>query len=221
MSLEALYAEVEGIRTEAGHLAEEYSRVHAEVIADPSLTAVGRRERLEPLHREMTEQVGALHAREKAAVKSAKEKLERRLFGLSPAASSDPARVVSFRDAQSRARELEDKDDAEQIYQSALRSGDDVLATAVLEKALVRGWSSIKADFLERNAGTRNELDDLAALAKYANNGLAAAVNYMTPPLNLPHAAGFPDTRLNTRREPQSAPPLHDVMAQRVRQSYR
>jgi hypothetical protein len=215
MSLEALQTEVEGYRTKAGDLAEEFQRVHAEVSADPSLTPVGRRERLEPLHRDVTEQIGALRASEKAAVKNAKETLERKVFGLSPSASSDPARIVSFRDAQSRARDLEDKDDAEQLYESAKRSGDDTLAAAVLEKALVRGWSNIKTDFLERHATTRDDLDDLTALAKYADNGLFNVAHYMPPSLNLPHVAGFPDIKpLHTRAEPRRPPALADVMGQ-------
>ena len=222
MGLDALQAEVEGFRGEAGQLAEDFQRVHAEVEADPNLTAVGRREKLEPLHAEVVEQIGALRAREKAAVKAAKEKLERRVFGLSPSASSDPARVVSFRDAQARARELEDSDDAEDIYQSALRSGDNILATAVLEKALVRGWTSIKEDFLERNATTRDDLDDLAALARYANNGLANVSHYMPPSLHLPHSAGFPQLGgQTTAATPRPAPSLSDEMARRVAQGYR
>ncbi|MCV7287273.1 hypothetical protein H7J87_18285 [Mycolicibacterium wolinskyi] len=216
MSLEALQAEVESYRDEAGQLAEEFSRVHAEVADDPNLTPVGKRERLEPLHHQLTEQMSALHAREKAAVKSTKEKLERRVFGLSPSASSDPAKVVSFRDAQARARELEDSDEAEQLYQSALRSGDNILATAVLEKALVRGWSSIKDDFLSRNATTRDDLEDLAALARYSNNGLANVARYMPPALALPFSAGFPNTQQHKHGTPQGVPSLGDVMAQRL-----
>ncbi|SCX24773.1 hypothetical protein [Mycolicibacterium fluoranthenivorans] len=204
MSLEPLHEEVQGYRDQAGRISEEFSRVHAEVEADPSLTATGRRERLEPLHAEVTEQIGALHAREKAAVKAEKEKLERRVFGLSPSASSDPAKVVSFRDAQARARELEDSDDAAELYESAKRSGDNILAAAVLEKALVRGWSKIKGDYLERNSTTRDDLDDLTALAKYGDNALFNTAHYMPPSLNLPYSAGMPSVPpLNSIREPQ------------------
>lgn len=211
MSLSELHAEVEGYRAEAGQLTEEFTRVHAEVADDPNLTPVGKRERLEPLHREVTEQISALRAREKAAVKSAKEQLERRVFGLSPSAANDPARVVSFRDAQSRARQLEDSDEAAELYQSALRSGDNILATAVLEKALVRGWSSIKEDFLERNTAARGDLDDLAALAKYEDNSFLNLTHYMPPSLNLPHSAGF--QRLGgqtTAATPAGARPLRN-----------
>jgi len=214
-TLPDLQAEIESYRTEAGELAEQFSRVHAQVEADPSLTPTGKREQLEPLHAEVTEQITALRNREKAAVKKVKENLERRVFGLSPSASSDPAKVVSFRDAQARARELEDSHDAEEIYQSALRSGDNILASAILEKALVRGWSNIRNDYLERNAGTRNDLDDLAALAKYQSNSLFNVGHYMPPSLNLPHSAGFPDIKpLHTRAEPRRPPALADVMGQ-------
>jgi len=209
MSLEALHTEVASYRAQAGELAEQFMQDHARVTADGNLTTTGRREQLEPLHREMTDQLRALHAREKAAVKAEKERLERKAYGLSPSASNDPARVVSYRDAQSRARQLEDADAAEEIYQSALRSGDSILATAVLERALVRGWSSIKTDYLNRNPGTRNDLDDLEALARYTDNGLMNAVHYMTPDLNLPFSSGMPDVPpLNSIGKPQGVRPL-------------
>lgn len=211
MSLETLQTEVEGYRAEAGQLAEESSRVHAEVEADAGLTVAGRREKLEPLHRDVTEQISALHAREKAAVKSAKEKLERRVFGLSPSASSDPAKIGSFRDAQARARQLEDSDDAADLYESAKRSGDNILAAAVLERALVRGWPKIKDDYLESHATTRGDLDDLAALAQYSNNGFANIIHYMPPSLNLPYPSGMPEVPpLNSISKTQGVRPLRE-----------
>lgn len=96
-SLPALQAEVEDTATRQQKSPKSSSRVHAEIESDPSLTVVGKRERLEPLHAEVVEQIDTLRAREKAAVRGVKEELERRLFGLSATASNDPARVVSFR----------------------------------------------------------------------------------------------------------------------------
>lgn len=216
-SLVELQREVEGYRAEAAELADEYAQRQAEVAENPNLTPVGRRELMEPYHYEVVSQIGELHQREKAAVRSAKERLERRVFGLAPSASRDPARVVSYRDAQARARELEDSGDANEIYQSALRSGDNILATAVLEKALIRGWSRIKQDFLERNPTTATDLDDLAALAKYESNSLLNTAHYMPPSLSLPHSAGFPDTQLHKRADAPNNPvrPLADVMNER------
>lgn len=212
MSLVSLHAEVQGYRDQASELASEFSRVHAEVAEDPNLTPNGRRERLEPLHYEVSAQMRALHDREKAAVRTEKENIERRVFGLSPSASTDPAKIVSFRDAQARARELEDSDAATELYESAVRSGDDILAAAVLEKALIRGWSAIKDDYLERHTTTGNDLEDLEALARFTNNSLAATAQYMPPRLNLPHSAGFPDTQLHKAAKPTPVPSVVDQM---------
>lgn len=212
MSLTELHTEVQGYRDGAAQLAEEFSRTHTEIADDPNLTVIGKRDRLEPLHRETTEQIRALHAREKAAVKAEKEKLERRVFGLSPSASNDPAKIISFRDAQARARELEDSDDAAALYETAKRSGDTILAAAVLEKALIRGWSAIPNDYLERNTTARGDLEDLTAIARFSENTLIATAHYMPPSLNLPHSAGFPDTQLNKSADPSGVPTIADVM---------
>lgn len=200
--IDALHTEVAGYRAQAGELAEEFSRVHAEVDANPNLTAVGKREELEPLHAATVEKMSALHAREKAAVKGLKEGLERRLFGLSPSASTDASRLVSFRDAAARARELEDSDSASELYESAKRSGDDVLAAAVMERSMVRGWSSVTDDYLDRHPSARADLADLTALAQYSDNTLAAMVHYVPPSLNVKHSAGFPKLGGQTTHAP-------------------
>ncbi|MGJ6124912.1 hypothetical protein QN239_20305 [Mycolicibacterium sp. Y3] len=209
MSLEDLDTEVAGYRAQAEQLTDEFKLAHAEIESDPRLSADGKREQLEPLHADVVEQINALRDREKAAIRGKKANLERRLFGLSSTASNDPAKLVSFRDAQSRARQLEDADDAAELYESAKRSGDTILATAVLEKALVRGWSNIKEDYLATNTTARKDLDDLAALAKYTDNSLMNLVHYVPPALDLPHSAGFPNVPvLHASRAPQGPRPL-------------
>nr|WP_176458764.1 hypothetical protein [Rhodococcus sp. 15-649-1-2] len=217
MSLEALHAEVAALRTQASELSEEFTRTHAEVEADEGLTPAGKRERLEPLHREVTEKMSALHKQEKAAVRGMKEQLERNVFGLSPSASGDPAKLVSYRDAASRARELNDHDDATELYESAKRSGDTILAAAVMERAMVRGWSTITTDYLQRNTASKSDLDDLTALAKYSDNPLSVTAQYMPPTLNLRHSAGFPTLGGQTTASPaRGVPSLADTMAQRL-----
>ncbi|WP_052066185.1 hypothetical protein [Rhodococcoides fascians] len=217
MSLEDLHTEVAALRAQAGELSEHFTRTHAEVTADDGLTLAGKRERLEPLHQEVTEKIAALHKSEKAAVRGMKEKLERRVFGLSPSASNDPAKLVSYRDAASRARELDDQDDAAELYESAKRSGDTILAAAVMERGMVRGWTSITRDYLERNTASKTDLDDLTALAKYSDNPLAVTAQYMPPSLNLPHSAGFPRLGGQTTAPPvRGVPSLADTMTRRL-----
>ncbi|VEG42730.1 Uncharacterised protein [Mycolicibacterium flavescens] len=214
--LEALQAEVQGFRDQAGQLSDDFQNLHTEVETDRGLTVEGRRQKLAPLHAQVVEQLAALHRAEKSAVKREKERIEKRLFGLT-GSSNDPARLDSFRTAQDRARKLDDADEAEAVYQSALRSDDTVLARAVLEQALTHGWTRIKEDFIERNHGTRRDLDDLAALAKYENNSLMNTAHYMPPSLNLPHSAGF--QRIGgqtTAATPRGVPSLKNEMEQRV-----
>ena len=217
MTLAALHAEVADYRAQAGELAEEFSRIHAEVVADDNLTPTGKRERLEPLHQEVTEKMGALHKQEKAAVRGLKEALERNVFGLSPTASTDANQVVSYRDAATLARTLEDSEAATELYEQATRSGDTTLATAVMERAMVRGWSSVTNDYLERHPSTRRDLEDLTALAQYSENPLAVTAQYLPPSLNLPHSAGFPKLSGQTSAPPaRSVPSLADTMARRL-----
>lgn len=217
MSLNALHTEVANYRTQAGELAEEFSRVHAEVADDDSLTPVGKREHLEPLHREVVEKMAALRQKEKLAVRTQKETLQRRLFGLSPSASADANQVVSYRDAATLARTLEDSDAATELYEQATRSGDTTLATAVMERAMVRGWSKVTNDYLERHPSARTDLEDLTALAKYTDNPLAVTAQYMPPSLNLPHSAGFPRLGGQTAAPPvRGVPSLADTMARRL-----
>lgn len=211
MSLVDLQVEVETYRTAAENLTEEFTRTHEEVAADHTLTNEGKWERLEPLHTETVEQINDLRAREKTAVKNFKEKLERKVYGLSPSASTDPAKIVSYRDAQARARDIQDSDEAEELYQSALRGGDNIMATAILEKALVRGWTSIKRDYLERNSTARNDLDDLEALARFTDNAFASLVHYVPPQLNLKRPAGFPNIpSLFSSNKPAGVRPLRE-----------
>ena len=211
MSLTELHAEVAGYREQANRLAEDFTDTHARVSADRNLTPAGKREQLEPLHAEVTEQISALHQREKAAVKGLKEKLERRVYGLSPSASTDPARIVGFRDATARARQLNDSDDALDLYESAKRSGDDVLAAAVMERAMVRGWTAVTDDYLSTRPSVRTDLDDLVALARYEDNRLAVTAQYAPPVLNLPHPAGFP--RLGGQTTHAPAPGARELPA--------
>jgi hypothetical protein len=161
-----------------------------------------------------------LHAREKAAVKTYKENLERNLYGLSPTASNNVDKIRLYREAQTLTRELDDSDDATTVYESAKRSGDTILAAAVLEKALIRGWKPIINDYLEKHPGTRDNLNDLAALAQYTDNSLAVTAQYMAPAANLPRPpAGFPKLGDRTASAPpRKVPDLADAITQRLNQ---
>ena len=183
MSLDFLEEKIDGIRTEAERLREGYAHVQAEVAADPNLTDVGKLDQLAPLHQQLGEQLKALRQQEKDVVKTKRESLERAVFGSPAGATVDPARIVVHRDARDRASQLEHREDAEEAYRSALQYGDDVLAQAILAKALSRGWSNITDDYLDRHPQSRADLKDLKDLAQYEQNSMGALVHYMMPAL--------------------------------------
>ncbi|KZF00881.1 hypothetical protein A2J03_09860 [Rhodococcus sp. EPR-157] len=184
MSLEFIEGKIDDIRAEAAGVIDEYSRTQDEVSRDPNLTDTGKREHLAPIHESTSEKLKALRQQEKDVVRAKRENLERSVFGLPAGSASDPARLVSFRDAQDRANRLTDRDEAEQAYKSALRSDDSVLAQAILGQALTRGWSNVTSDYLERNPQSRADLVDLKAIREYEQNTLAASVHYSMPSLS-------------------------------------
>lgn len=183
MSLEFIEGKIDDIRAEAANLVGDYSRTQAEIASDPRLTADGKREELAPIHESVSEKLKALRQQEKDVVKTKRESLERRVFGLPAGTTGDPARLVSFRDAQDRANRLTDRDEAEQAYKSALRSDDTVLAQAILGQALTRGWTNVTDDYLERNPQSRADLNDLKAIGQYEQNTFAVTMQYMMPGL--------------------------------------
>lgn len=183
MSLEFIESKIDDIRAEAANVVDQYARTQDEVSRDPNLTDAGKREQLAPIHESATAQLKALRQQERDVVKAKRETLERNVFGLPAGTTSDPARLVSFRDAQDRANRLTDRDEAEAAYKSALRSDDNVLAQAILAQALTRGWSNVTNDYLERNPQSRADLDDLTEIGKYEKNSFAVTMNYALPGL--------------------------------------
>lgn len=183
MSLEFIKAKIDEIRAEAANLVDDYARTQHEVSRDPNLTDAGKREQLAPIHESVSAKLKALRQQENDVVKTKRESLERSVFGLPAGTTSDPARLVSFRDAQDRANRLTDRDEAEQAYKSALRSDDTVLAQAVLGQALTRGWSNVTDDYLTRNPSARGDLNDLTAIKEYEQNTFAVTMKYMMPGL--------------------------------------
>lgn len=192
MSLETLETKIGDLRSKAASLCDSYAQTHAEVTADPHLSDAGKQDYLAPLHEDLTAQIRALHAEEKNLVKTKRETLERSLFGISTITASNPAQIVSYRDAQDRASRLTDRDDAKQAYTAAIRSDDTTLASAILAKALELGWRSIRDDYLTRNPSARRDLDDLEQISHHEENSFATLTHYIVPPFTLETAPSIP-----------------------------
>lgn len=196
MSLDAMESEIADLRAQAADLGDNYAREQFEISTDPNLTDAGKQDALAPLHENLTTKVAALHQKEKALVKSKREALERTLFGTS-GRSTD---IVSFRDAQRIAASLTDLEDAHITYTNALRSDDTVLARAIFQQSVGRGWDKITADYLSRNPSAEAAFKDLEGIRRYEQNTLKATIHYMTPGMTTAQPLMPPDIGIGTRR---------------------
>ena len=179
MSLDAMESQIADLRAKAANLGDNYCREQFEISTDPNLTDAGKKDALAPLHEQLTTSVAALHQQEKTIVQNKREALERNLFGT----IGNSTDIVSYRDAQSIASRIADADEAHTTYTSAIRSDDKVLARAVFQQSITRGWDKISADYLSRNPSAQDALNDLEGIRQYEQNTLSAAVHYMTPSL--------------------------------------
>lgn len=187
--LEALETEIQGYRSQAAQLASDYAQTEREVARDNNLTDAGKTEALAPVHADTQEQMQALMAAEKGAIKRHREAAERALYGLSSYAT--PAELMSFRDAQDRANRLASQmdhyaaGDAKAAYDSAVRSGDKVLANAIFGAAVERGWTDIADDHTSRNPSVKPHLKTLQQIRRYEGSGFNRVANYYMPSMNI------------------------------------
>ncbi len=190
MSLATLDSQVEGLRKQAATIIERGRSFHATVTADRALTDIGKREKLDGERARIKTQLSDLKERERELVNSKRESIERQLFGLSAAASTDPQQLIAFRDATERATKLgKDSAAAAALLASATRSGDQTLAAAIAAHALPlteplgvvgpKGWRDIVNDYAEHYPSDGDKLTDLLALHK--RQTVNAVFAYMPP----------------------------------------
>ena len=168
MSLEFLTSQIAKIRAQAAGIQEQWSRAYREVGADRNLTDEGKRTSLDELFQKLQAELRGLLGKEKQLVQTKQESLERALFGLN---SSDANKIIAYRDAQDRAGRAKEEAEARALYNSAIISGDDILAKAVLAKAVEFGYRRILDDWGQRNPVWREELNDLTGIKHYNNDG--------------------------------------------------
>ena len=109
------------------------------------------------------------------------EYLERRVFG--QLGTADPAAAISYRDAQDRAANLADQQQALELLARADRGGDDVLARAVGRRAAEMGWGHVMDAFTASRATVADDLRELADINRQGALGyvVQSAMAYELP----------------------------------------
>lgn len=168
MSLAQLEAQIDDLRAQAERIQTRWARTSETWTNDNTLSDIGKRAKLDDEHAQVSGKLSELRKKETELIAAKKQSLERRLFGLSTVASSDPTQIVIYRDAQDRAARLTDHDDAAEAFAAAQRSDDQTLAAAILARALEAGWTRIVDQYIKHNPTTSEDLADLAKIQQYS-----------------------------------------------------
>jgi hypothetical protein len=177
MSLAQLESQIDDLRAQAERIQSRLARTSDQLNSDGNLSDVGRQAKLDAERDRVSAQLRDLRQRERELVEVKKQSLERRLFGLSSVASSDPNQIIAYRDAQDRAARITDGGTAQEVFMAAMRSEDKTLAAAVLAKALDNGWDSIVAEYVKQNPAAREDLAEFAKIQQY--NSFEAGLSYI------------------------------------------
>ncbi|BBZ25418.1 hypothetical protein [Mycolicibacter hiberniae] len=167
MSLAQLESQIADLRAQAASIQKRSARASDSLATDASLSDVGRQAKRDAERDRTRDQLRDLRKKETELIDAMKQKLEKRLFGLSSVTSSDPGQVLLYRDSQDRAARLTQSDEAAKAFAAALRSDDKILAAAVLGRALDAGWTSIVNEYVKHNPSAGEDLNDFAQLRRY------------------------------------------------------
>jgi hypothetical protein len=155
----------------------------ADAIRDSrSYSVQGRNLELAKVYRTHRQKAAALRAQHAGEIKSRRDELQKRLFGI-PSGGSD----LSYRDALDRVDDIRSEEKAEELLTRALRTGDAILAKVVAGHAFSKGWNKVTSSYVE-DAGLTNSFEELSELPRGAMNGIGEAALFgLLPPDEIGH----------------------------------
>lgn len=177
MSLDRLESQIGELRSRADGIQKQWGRTQKAIAADTTLSELGKKKKLDTEGEQMRAKLLDLRQQETGLITAETQSLEKSLFGLGPAASCDAKQLMLYRDAQDRAARLSQKDDAQRVFASAVRSEDKTLAAAVLAQAITNGWRDIIAEYVKQNPRASDDIDALRAIQQY--EPMAASLAYL------------------------------------------
>lgn len=155
---------------------------------DPTLTPIGKNEKVAVLQEAAGNALSSLHAQQRQNVENRLKALESSLFDRATIEGSDPALVVSYRDAAERVAALEgsvDTSNAVALMRSALRNGDLPLQKMLLRAAFDNQWADVLDVAAEAGPSRGAEITELWDLRYPGNSfydGLADAAAFTPDP---------------------------------------
>jgi len=166
---------IDKVRAEASQTQIAHGKIIAEINADTTLSAEGKRLRVSESNDSIKAHLQALKAREMQLVDDEITRLERLLDAKAGTTSSD---IIAFRDAQDRAERISDWNEADRILERAERTGDKTLAHAVFRRALDSGWTSTTQAFAKANPDLAEAAKDLSTWKRFREPDMSRALAY-------------------------------------------
>ncbi|GGR78537.1 hypothetical protein GCM10010169_23390 [Micromonospora fulviviridis] len=168
---------------QAQKLFTEYTETVERIRGNKAASREGKRADLARTYLTARERMDGVFATADAQRAARRRELERRLFG-APTLGDQASTMLARRDAMDRAARLTSSDDAQALLRSALTSGDETLARAVVQW----GYERRDAAVVDAYSDARPHLDpDLAELWQMPDkNPTQAGVERMRREMNYP-----------------------------------
>lgn len=167
---------IKTLRDDARASSNRHANAIEAINRDPSLSDVGKKERIDALESDRAIQRKANIANEKEIIKNKISELERRLDGFVGYSNDN---IMAFRDAQDRAESIDDSEKAATVMARALRTKDSTLAHALYRRAAEHGWDDARRAFAADNPSVAQLVNDVQKLHELHDNSFNRAVSYM------------------------------------------
>lgn len=166
-------------------IAAAHDAAVAKVRANGTLSPAGKAAAMAPHYLRAKADMAALQAQTATDTAAHVAKLHRAAFG----APAGVVEAMSFRDAVGRADAIDDPTLANHLLQRAMRSGDELQARALAQRAHEMGWSVVLSHYLDVHPDAAAALNEIAARSTGAlMQNLSDAGHYFVPmPNELAH----------------------------------
>jgi hypothetical protein len=183
----------------------------AEVNADPTLSPIGKNEKITALREAAQSSLNDIRDKQLRCAADRRKTLESKLFGRAAGEGNDPTLVVSYRDAAERVAALEgnvDTSKAVSLMRTAIHNGDVPLRKMLLRSAYDNQWAEVINAYAEAFPSSDADVNELWD-ARYPSarndfiNGLAdvGAFNlHGDQPLNQPGTPAMVTQNVQERR---------------------
>lgn len=167
MTIATLNTTIDKIRAEATAAFTAHKRVEENTYSDKNLSNDGKRARINESRINTAATLTALRAREDDAIKAEVRALESSIQVMTGVNSTD---VISYRDAQDRADNLDNERAADRMMRRALASRDTTLATAVMRRAVDSGWTDVFEIYKAEHPTIASRVEDLNTITTWDNS---------------------------------------------------